>query len=444
MKALKKYTIWSIAIALAFSVTSCASYSDLPGDDIYYSKKTSNPSEYNWEDFQKNAQSYNTVPVTKNPGNNDEFDYSSSYQANASGDQMSNGEYDYIDEHYDSDYDSRIKRFNDDGNDRDYYDDYYTGGSGCGCGSGSNFSMSFGVGMGFGYGYPYYGYPYYGGYYGSSYWNGYWNGYYDGLYGGGYYPGYGGGYYPGYGGGYYPDYGAPYVAYGPRGSKTGGSTIPKSRGGRTVGGPDDNGSKSGVVGAGRGVAHGNAGATKTVASTASARRAKPIEHRPENTVRLRENQSVASGPKTVASRQDKLKKPETRSAKKPVPRYQKPKSYQSLPLRQPRSSKEYVRPATKPRTTTAKSSANPYTRTRKPAVTTNRSTNTRSTTSGTRSSSYRPSKSYSSPSRSSSSPSRSYSSPTRSSGSSSPSRSSGGGGGSSRSSSSSRGGGHRR
>lgn len=425
MKALKKYTIWSIAAMLAFSVTSCSSYSDIPSADVYYSKKTSNSGEYNWEDFQKSAQSHNTVPTGNSSG--DEFDYNSNYQT----DVAEQSDYEYIDEYYDSDYDSRIKRFNDGSSDRDYYDDYYTSGSGCGCGSNSNFSMSFGFGMGYGYGYPYYGYgyPYYGygyPYYGSSYWAGYYNGYNNGYYNGynnGYY---GGGYYPGYGGGYYPDYGASYVAYGPRGSKSGGTTVPKSRGGSTAGGPDEDNKSGGVV-AGRGIS--NQGAAETVASTStiSARRTAPTDQRPESSVRVREDQlsKPATLQQTEARGQEKMKKPETKTTQQLAPRYEKPKSYQSLPSRQPRSSKEYVRPSSTPTVTNRATAKTPYTQTRKPSSTNVRGTNTRSVTSGTRSNTYQPSKSYSSPSRSSSTPSKSYSSPSRNSGSySSPSRSS--------------------
>ncbi len=359
MKALKKYGNWLAVVLLGFAVSSCASYSELPSDDVYYSRNTNNPGEYNWEDFQKNAQSYGTSSAKQHTGTQDDFEYSSNYKADATTGQENNGDYQYIDKYYDSDYSTRLQRFDDNGgSNRNYYDDYYTGGSGYGYGSGSNFSMSLGIGMGYGYGYgyPYYGYPSYGyggygGYYGSSYmngyWNGYWNGFYSGYYGGyyggypyyggGYYPGYGGGgYYPGYGGGYYPDYGSPYVAYGPRGSATGGTTVPKSRGGRAAGtGGDQDNKSGGVVVAGRGTA--NTGNGRTTTSVATSKRSKPAETRPETAVRVRNQEMTKT---TVENtRQDKLNKPASKTSRQPAPRYQKPKSYQSLPSRQPRSSK---------------------------------------------------------------------------------------------------------
>lgn len=476
---------WLGVLLIVAFLSSCSSVSNLPNDEVYYTKKAKNPSEYNWDDFQKNAETYSkgNVKVDNETGMKEgavsSGDIATTVDANDT-----NGDYQYIDEHYDgTDYSSRIEHFSDEGTSSGfgYYDGYYGGGGGYGM---SNWSLSFG--MGFGYGYPYgysmgygYGWPSYG--YGGSYWagynagymNGYWNGYYGypyyscgycgygGYYGGGYY---GGGYY----GGGYPDYIAtPSVVYGPRGGTAGGTTIPHSRGEGPSGRPGDNTGKSGSAG-GRGTV---VAAPATTVNTAG----RTIENG-DKTGRIGKPASgsvVTTAPKSEYYRtrpvteniaQDKLAKPQTRQqtaqqtvpqkryekpsvkqrAGLPEPKYQKPKSYQSLPSKKPQSSQEYVRPTNRMTRTTTKN-YNPYSRTR-PATS---PTSTRSNlNTGSSSRSYTPARSsgtrsYSSPTRTSTG-TRSYSSPTRSSGGSSFSRSSSSGtrsSGTRSSGSSSRGGG---
>ncbi len=241
METIKFIYRYFVFILIVVGLASCSSTNNLPADDVYYSSKAQNPSQYNWDDFQKNAQNHsdNNVDKGKYTG-----EYDSDYAADVgsgvvAGNVVDTTEYEFIDEYYDSDYASRINRFNGNGNSDDYYNDSYTS---SGCCSSPNFSLSFGMGMGYGwgmgfnYGWPYYGggypyypwgYPYYGSYW-AGYNNGYWNGYRDGYYngGGGYYPG---GYYPG---GYYPEYGYT-AAYSPRGRGAGGSSIPRSGSGRS-------------------------------------------------------------------------------------------------------------------------------------------------------------------------------------------------------------------
>ena len=468
---------WLGVLLIVAFLSSCSSVSNMPNDEVYYTKKAKNPSEYNWEDFQKNAETYSKGNVNvDNKGSQKEGEVSGGDIATTVDANDTDGDYQYIDEYYDGgeDYSSRIKHFSDDNtsNGFGYYDGYYGGGGGYGYGSSmSNWSM--GIGIGFGYGYPGYsmgygyGWPSYG--YGGSYWagynagymNGYWNGYYGyPYYGCGYcgYGGYGGYYGGGYYGGYYggnPDYiGTPSVVYGPRGGTTGGTTIPHSRGEGPSGRPGDNTGKSGSAGSSRGTV---VAAPVTTANTNSTGRS--IETGDKTTERLAKPASgsvATTAPKSEYYRtravteniaRDKMSKPQTRQQsaqqtvpqkryEKPVtkqraglpePKYEKPKSYQSLPSRKPQSSQEYVRPTNRMTRTTTKNYS-PYSRTR--PVTT--STSTRSTISnGSPARSYTPTRS---------SGTRSYSSPSiRSTGSrsySTPTRSTGGGGSFSRSSSS--------
>ena len=172
MSTLKKIpALWVSFLALAFLV-SCSTLGDVPNDDVYYTKKAKNPSEYNWDDFQKNAQSYSSGNAKSGEAVagaavvNEASDSDSPYQNSSGGSSDiattvksgadSDGDNQYIDEYYDSKYADRINRFGSgsETNGFDYYDDYNSG-SNCNCGGGSNWSMSFGVGMGYGYGYGY-------------------------------------------------------------------------------------------------------------------------------------------------------------------------------------------------------------------------------------------------------------------------------------------------
>lgn len=470
MNTLKKSATWlSMAFAFVFVVSSCSSVSNMPNDEVYYSKKAKNSSEYNWNDFQKNAQSYNDGK-SKSNSNSGDLQEGNVYSSAAPTDDISTtvegenfeGDYQYVDDYYDNTYEERINRFgsNSSGSNFDYYDGYY-GNSACNCGGGSNWSMSFGMGMGYGmgyygmgygyggfpyYGYPYYGYPFYNSYsagYAAGYNAGYWNGAFGYPYYG--YPVYGYPYY-GYGGGGYPDYYASSGYYGPRGSRTSGTTIPVSRSSRSP--EDGDGMKRGddtyVSGTGNAaVVGGRSGNVITSQSGGSAQRLdKPVEVS-QNDISTVVSRNGAGTTGTVSksqiSTQEPLQKPSaskqnvvsgrtyekpSSGSKMPEPKYQKPKSYQSLPSQKVRSSQEYVSPANRaPVTKSMTTKTSPYSRERKPATANSQNTTiTNSRSSGT--------SNYSSPTRSSStsSPTRSYSSPTRSSSSSSysaPSRSSG-------------------
>ncbi len=486
MKDLRYIILSAISLITLFVISSCSTTSSLPYDDVYYSSKDDVgriPTNTLSEDVYKSSSSTG--------------DYQSYYKGNESGEsqvavgsgaqgsQQYSGEGSSSDDiYYDSDYESRIKRFNNEGSSLGYYDDYYTDGNGYGCGSSnSNWSFNVGIGagygwgwsMGYGYGWPSYGwgypsygwgYPYYGGSYWAGYNNGYWNGYWDGYYG-----------YPGYGGGYYPDYGYGYGStYRPRNGRGGGSNVPGTgeRGSSGITNPSfrdktvvaggGNFSRGGDVGMGSGggsIGGGNQGNTKT--RPAESIRVKPITSDNKQNVSARTNPANGKpmikkdvGSKTNTDTRYRKPVQSSKSDLKAKPRYEKPKSYRTLPAQQPRSGKEYVapkrnsqakrqpsnkavrnnmrKPLNQPRTnynrgsnsrSKTNSSVKPSSNNR------SRSTTTRSRGSSTKSYS-KPSRSYSSPSRSSGSSSRSYSSPSRSSGSS---------GGGSRGGS--RGGGHR-
>jgi hypothetical protein len=429
MKAKKRHIVYILSLLIAaLSITSCSSVGDMPKDDIYYSRNSDNPSEYNWDDFQKNTESYGSKTVTSNVSSSDSYDYNSSYQEDVAGNETAD-EYEYIDEYYDGSYESRLERFgsNSSGSNFGYYDDYYTGYNNCySCNSGPNVSLGFSFGMGYGYGYPYYPYysyypsfyypyysPYYYPYYGynSSYWAGYNAGYWNGYYG---YPyGYGGGYYPGYGGGYYPDYyGGTAVAYGPRGSNVTGTTIPRNRTGSS--GSTGNINQKTVVAGGAisPVSRGestvmSSGVENTTNQVVSGRNVKIGKPDSEITTGRDVNpQNVVTGNRSSISTNRQTQKT-----------YQKPKSYQNLSTQQTKSRSEYVRPTNK----TEVGSVNQNRSNIRTNPTTPRDINNTGsgkkeiyTPSRSRTSSYErtaPSKSYSSPSRSNSS-SRSYSSPS--------------------------------
>ncbi len=457
-----KINIAGLAFLAAIFLSSCATTGYTPQDDVYYSP------DDQVVPARTTVVAKQTKPTagTVYEGDVQEAQANGSYE-NTTAEPSNDTVYLDDDAYYNIDYASRLRKFSDDNNDDNYFDD-----GGCtSYASSPNVSLSFGFGTGFGWGYPYYGwgypsygwgYPYYGwGYpsygWGGSYWsgynNGYWNGYWDGYYGGGYYPGYPG-YTPGYP--YYPDYGyRNTVQYGPRG------------GGRGYGGGRTGGSD--VPGAGRGMSSSNYSASRGRSSVSSGRtkaavaagsspsastRRRPKEsvrvnnqNKPQNRVSAQKKQTINNKQarpkkatvrytKPVDSRQHASARPVKRTNVKPAAnrttrpssttyvrrqshapkRYSKPKAYRSLPSQQPRSSKEYVRPSSrtsnnrtyKPRpsgSNARKATINNGSRV-SPGATTHRRTTTRSSATRT--------KSYSSPSRSRSS-SRSYSSPTRSS-----------------------------
>jgi hypothetical protein len=449
----------SIVIIIA-SMTACSSTSTLPNDDVYYSSKTKKASQYDWDDFQKNAQAHSDNNVTPTSENEYTSNYSSTPEAGVIEEQSQSDDYEFIDEYYDSDYASRISRFNGSGTSDDYYDDGYT--SNC-CNGGSNVSMSFGMGvgmgygwsMGYGYGWPHYGwgypsygwgYPYYGGSYWSGYNNGYSNGYWDGYYNGG-------GYYPG-GGGYYPDYGytASYAPRGKGGRGSGGTNIPRSSNGRS--GYASNKSTNGDVKKENRVSRSNYVVPKDVSSkkytnTRSGSTGSPTSKGTRTEISKANTDTKGVSPKTKLNAKprsntqsypakSKIAKPtSSKTDSRGTPKYQKPKTYESLPSRQPRSSKEYVRPNNSNTTNTRNSST--YNRSVKQNnVRTNNSSSTRTKAApqrktNTSSRTVSTPKSYNSPTRSSkssksySSPSKSYSAPSKSSSSGSSRSSSSGG-----------------
>ena len=504
MKTQYNITSWFFSLALVGLMASCATVNTIPDDDIYYSKKNSNSMQDKGNLAQSSVPVYsNSTAASKSDG---DFNYSSQYEGYVGEDQATNGfndsgeqtdnNYEFIDEYYDSDYESRINRFGSTGTSSNfgYYDNYYTGNN-CNCGYGSNVSLSFGFGYGYGYGYPhygfgygypyygygygygypYFGYPYYGyPYYGGSYWNGYWNGYYDGMYG----------YYPGY----YPDYNYGGIVYQPRRGSAGGTTIPRS--GTRSSGDDLTGGDKTVIAGNRsaGTVAGGGGTVATATPSTGDNTSSTIVTSNKGTSRL-PVEDITSGTTTnkgtvqvqdrsAVETQDRMSKPDVSTNngtvansryQKPVtsksntqqsaPRYEKPKSYQSLPSQKPRSSQEYIKPVNNNNSTSVNRS-NPYSKpgaqqnksgvsgnnvNRSNPVNTNSGRSVNTSKSNNFSGNSTPARSYTSPTRSSGSGSStgSFSSPSRSSGSSSGGGRSGGGGGvsSSRSSSSSSSGG---
>jgi len=453
MKTFKKFSLAVIGLIWVFVLSSCSTTSTLPYDDVYY---TPNGNSSNQQTAKVNDDIYSSPSTTG--------DYQSYYKGESSGvEQVAVGdvsEVEYYSEgggsgediYYDSDYESRIKRFSNEGSSFGYYDDYYTDDYNCNCGGSSNWNVSLGFGFGYGYGYygwgyPSYGwgYPYYG--WGGSYWNGYnngyWNGYWDGYYGGGYYGD--GGYYSG-------------ISYGPRGGRSGGTNVPRtgSRGGTDRENPSYR--EKTVVAGGGAFGSRSGGGNVTNGSGTQGQKSRPAE-----SVRVK-NENVSADTK-VQSRDNAVKqKPDNRetvqnrvntqkenvrydkpaqsgktSTRSAQTKYDKPKSYRSLPSQKPRSENKYVAPKRNSQTKT-NSRSDVRTTTRKPVNQPNRNynrTTTRNSGSSVRSNTSRsnttspqrttrsssPKRSYSTPSRSSS-PSRSYSSPSRSSSSSSRSYSS--------------------
>ncbi len=467
-----KLNIAGLAFLAAILLSSCGTTGYTPRDDVYYSP-----------DDQIAPQRTTVVVKQTKPTDGTVYEGDVESQAEGSYENLTakpSGDTVYLDDdaYYNIDYASRLRKFSDDNDDDNYFDD-----GGCtSYSSGSNVSLSFGFGTGFGWGYPYYGwgypsygwgypsygwgYPYYG--WGGSYWSGYntgyWNGYWDGYYGGGYYPGY-----PGYP--YYPDYGyRNTVQYGPRGGGFG------NRGGLTDG-SDVPGSGRGSYGNSspgyRGDRNGNltasTGKTKArsagISSSAVNSRQRPKgsvrvnkQNKPQGRTNVQKRQTVhpkqARPQKAVTGRYTKpaatkqhvnsrpVKKSTLNSGTKhytkpssktyvrrqnrTAPRYSKPKAYRSLPSQQPRSSKEYVRPTSKSsqRNYNSRSTVTTPRRETISNKTRNSSRPTMQRRTTTRSSNVR-TKSYSSPTRS-----RHYSAPKTYS---APKRSSGYSGGSSRS-----------
>jgi hypothetical protein len=175
-----KLNITVVSFLAALFLSSCATTGYTPDDDVYYS-----PGD------QTQPVRANTITKESRPASGTVYEGSvEPAQANSSYENLtaeSTGDTVYLDDdaYYDIDYASRLRKFSDDYNDDQYFDD---GGTAYCSSPDVSVSFGFGFGMGYGWGYPsfgwgyrYFGYPYYG--WGGSYWqwynNGYWDGYWD-------------------------------------------------------------------------------------------------------------------------------------------------------------------------------------------------------------------------------------------------------------------------
>ena len=58
METINKSLSYIMFVLMALIIVSCSSTSNLPIDDAYYSSKSNNPTQYNWDDFQERAQNH--------------------------------------------------------------------------------------------------------------------------------------------------------------------------------------------------------------------------------------------------------------------------------------------------------------------------------------------------------------------------------------------------
>ncbi len=395
MKKLR-YIPLTVAILSILFITACSTTQSIPQDDVYYSTTPHNNTTAKATPSQTQQQKTEKAATTGYQQGKVENISQSSGQT-TSGDQ------------YDVDYSAQLKRFHQ-SNDTslDYYDDYYEGSSaqentqqgstttaspsvsvnlGLGFGSpyfGSSWSFGFGsggwgLGFGYGWGYPYYGwggyYPPYYGYYPPYY------GYYPPYYGyyPPYYPGWGGGYYPPYYPGY-PDYGYRAGVYQPRTNRGGGSSVPHG----TVAGGSGIYSNPNAKSAGKGTGTVSHMRVPVNPEGRNGKLIKPDGNSSRPAGSMRYNSSLAKKHSEELHAQGKLNKPGgsnavrkapeggrssqfgisearnrgaegyrkppafKREANMPKPRFQKPKQYQSLESRSPRSSKEFYRAPARP------------------------------------------------------------------------------------------------
>ena len=129
METTKNTFRYLLLIMVVVALGACSSTNSLPTDDVYYSSKSQNPTQYNWDDFQKNAQNQSGNNVSRESSSGGSTGYDTEYSTNGgsvpvTGEDQSE-EYEFIDEYYDSDYASRISRFNGEGTSDEYYDDSY-------------------------------------------------------------------------------------------------------------------------------------------------------------------------------------------------------------------------------------------------------------------------------------------------------------------------------
>ncbi len=461
----KMKTIYSLGILIVLTFGACSTSRTIY-DDVYFSRKVTDH-----QDAQiATAAQAQQQPTTRS--SNSDYEYQNYYQENISG-QAQDTEtqavysttetivepdgttYSSTETYYDSEYAQRIRRFNSGSTSSfGYYDGYYTGCFDC---SRNYFSMSYGypygMGMSMGFGYPYY----------NSYWSYYDPFFYDSWYNpwysyrnpwrynywgyGSYWSGYRYGYMHGFWDGYYYGdyYDYPYYSkmpgnylYGHRSSIGGSSTVPQGapRGSRSD-------QKQGAsIGTGRAI---NDGTSSVAPATArgSVRAGDANTSQPQTQAVNRAPRPDASQRQAAqATTQEKLNEYRQRYNRPGTPaartqQYERPRTYTSPSVRQPKSSNEYVRPQSETRSSTGTSARTVRESNRAPAQ--GSSGTVRSQTPVRSSGTTSPSRSYSQPSRSSTpaySPSRSSSS-YQSSGTSSSS-------GSSRGSSSSSSSGRRR
>lgn len=446
-----------VAVAIALIVTACST-SNQVYDDVYYSRKDKQSTGKTSDQMVVSGQTQTTAAVT----GSSEYDYQASYQEGVATKieiqdvkpsysttetvtETDGTVYTTTETYYDSEYEQSFKRFDDDYSGFGYYDSYYTGcmspSLSLGFGYPYGYGMSFNYGWGNYYGYSPYGmyYPYYDpwySYYPGSYWSGYNNGYYDGYYDGYY----GNSYYAG-GGGYY---------YGPRANYSGSTT--SARGSNKI--MSDNKSSNQVIATGRGVRPGatSNGSTIDNSSNVSKRgtsnaipeavngattinrtqRPAATETRQDPAIKnsrpaTQTKEARPTSNKKINEYRNKYNRPaSTGNSSSGTQRLDRPKTYTSPSVRQPKSSSEYVRPQNEPNNSTTPRPAATENKNRSTTVKSQpaRTTSTETRTSPSRSSS---TESYSSPSRSSNSnnSSRSTSSPSSTSSSSSSSSSSG-------------------
>ena len=381
-----KYILFTAVILSFFFITACSTTQSVPQDDVYYSTTPHN--NVTTTTASSSATHQQEVKQT------DKAAYRQGKVENISqpaGQTTSGGQYDV-------NYSARLKNLhqsNDTSLDNNNYSDttaqsnnqqststtIVIPGFSLSLGFGSPYfgsSWSFGFGSyygwdtGFGWGYPYYGwgYPYYG--WGGSYYG--W-GYYPPYYG--YYPSYWGWGYPGWGVGYYSPYYSGYADYGYRGAvyqprmrRGGGSFIPRSTAAGGSGVYLNHGTKSARVSgttSGKRVPINPNGKLIKPGST-NVRPAGSMRFNPElakkrsEEMRTQGKLNKPSG-KTVGNRKSNFGISESRNNREsgyrrppayrqrenmPRPRFQKPKQYQSLESRSPRSSKEFYRAPTRP------------------------------------------------------------------------------------------------
>jgi hypothetical protein len=424
------------AVALALMVTACSTSSQVY-DDVYYSRKDKNNIAVV---TKKNVvpDQTTTAEVISESG---DYDYQASYQegvatkietqavepAYSTTETVTEPDgttYTTTETYYDSEYAQNFRRFDDDYSGFGYYDSYYTGCLSPGLSLG--FGYPFGYGMSFNYGwggynpYSYYGYSPYGmnypfydpwySYYPGNYWSGYNHGYYDGYYDGS------------YGNGYYASGGHSY--YGPRDNYSGSSV--SARGNRGL--LTENKPKGQPYVSGRGVRSGSAtdenGTNNTINTNNRGTSTSPREGVNSSPVTNRATRPVNSetrqDPATKISRpapqskdarptstqkineyRNKYDRPATKGdSPSGSQRLDRPKTYTSPSVRQPKSSTEYVRP---------QNESNKNTSTTRPSATENKN---RTTTVKSQPARTRSNESYNAPSRSTST--ESYSSPSRS------------------------------